>query len=133
VFEEVESDVNTLSFPFLTKRRHLKAWSSPAEAPGSFILPELCKRCCVGTLPQKHRIIQIRKDLQEHQFNHQPDLESQNHKIMEYPELEGTHKDPQVQLLASHRTSQNSNPTSESGVSACQSMLLAQVPTRSHL
>lgn len=46
-FEEVEYDVNTLSFPFLTKRQHLKSWSSPAEAPGSLIIPELCKRCCI--------------------------------------------------------------------------------------
>ena len=37
-------------------------------------------------------------------------------RIIEYPELEGTHKDHQVQLLASQRTTQNSNTMSESTV-----------------
>jgi len=36
--------------------------------------------------------------------------------IKEYPQLEGTHKDHWVQLLAPHSTTQNSNPMSESGV-----------------
>lgn len=27
-----------------------------------------------------------------------------NHKILEYPELEGTHQDHQIQLLALHKT-----------------------------
>jgi len=39
-----------------------------------------------------------------------------NHRIIECPELEGTHKAYQVQPLAPHRTSQNSNSMSESVV-----------------
>ena len=35
---------------------------------------------------------------------------------MEYPKLEGTHKNHRVQLLALHRTNQNPNPMSESVV-----------------
>ena len=37
-----------------------------------------------------------------------------NHGIIEYPELGGTHKDHQVQLLAPHRTTQKSDHMSES-------------------
>lgn len=40
-------------------------------------------------------------------------LNTSSHRIMEYPELDGTHKD-QVQLLALHRTTQRSNHMSES-------------------
>ena len=40
-----------------------------------------------------------------------------NHKITEYPELEGTHKDHWAQPLAPHRTTQNPNLTSECDVS----------------
>ena len=36
--------------------------------------------------------------------------------MIEYPELEGTHRDHWVQLLALHRTTQNSNPMPESGI-----------------
>jgi len=36
--------------------------------------------------------------------------------IIEYPNLEGTHKDRCVQLLALHSTTQNSTPMSESSV-----------------
>jgi len=35
---------------------------------------------------------------------------SQNHRVIEYPELEGTHEGHCVQLLASHRAIKNSNP-----------------------
>jgi len=35
-------------------------------------------------------------------------------RIMEYPKLEGTHSDHQVQPVASHSTTQNPNPMSES-------------------
>lgn len=37
-----------------------------------------------------------------------------NHRITEYPELEGTQKDHWVKLFASRRTTQNSNPMPES-------------------
>ena len=40
---------------------------------------------------------------------------------MEYPELEGTHRDHGVKLLAPHRTTQNPNPVSESTVQMLQS------------
>ena len=36
--------------------------------------------------------------------------------FIEYPEFEGAHNDHQVQLLAPHRTTPNSNPVSESTV-----------------
>lgn len=39
---------------------------------------------------------------------------SQNYKIIEYPYLEGIHKDHQAQLPAPNSTTQNSNPMSES-------------------
>ena len=45
--------------------------------------------------------------------NYEPSLID---RIVEYFELEGTHKDHQVQLLALHRTTQKSNPMSESTV-----------------
>ena len=38
------------------------------------------------------------------------------HRIVEYPQLEGTHKDHCVQLQAPHSSTQNPNPTSESAV-----------------
>ena len=37
-----------------------------------------------------------------------------NHQIAEYPKLEGTHKDHQVQLLAPHKTTQKSGHKSGS-------------------
>jgi len=39
---------------------------------------------------------------------------SLNHGVTEYPDLEGTYKDHQVQLPVPHRTPQNLNPMSES-------------------
>ena len=39
-----------------------------------------------------------------------------NHRIIEYPKLEGTHKDHRVQLLAPHSTTQKSDHTTESVV-----------------
>lgn len=35
------------------------------------------------------------------------------HRMVEYPDLVGTYKDQQAQLLAAHRTIQNSSCTSE--------------------
>lgn len=40
----------------------------------------------------------------------------QDRKIEEYPELEGTHKDYQIKLLAPYITTQNSNPVFENTV-----------------
>ena len=37
-------------------------------------------------------------------------LVTSSHRITEYPEMKGTHKDHQVQLLAPHRTTQKSRP-----------------------
>ena len=42
--------------------------------------------------------------------------QSRNHRAIEYPELEETHKDLQAQPLAPHRTTQNSNLESQSVV-----------------
>ena len=39
-----------------------------------------------------------------------------NHRATEYPELQGTLKDHQIQLPSTRRTTQNSNPTSESDI-----------------
>ena len=61
------------------------------------------------------------------EFEQQPSSKQENesslvnqkyHKITEYPNLEGTLKDHWVQLQAPHRTTQNSNPVSESTVQA---------------
>lgn len=38
------------------------------------------------------------------------------HRIIEYLELEGTHKDHRAGVLAPHRTTQDSNPVSETDV-----------------
>ena len=43
-------------------------------------------------------------------------LPSMYHRIIGYPELEGTYKDHRVQLLDPYTTTRNSNPVSESGV-----------------
>lgn len=37
-------------------------------------------------------------------------------RLIEHPELEGTHADHQAQLLSPYKTTQNSNPTSKSNV-----------------
>ena len=42
--------------------------------------------------------------------------QSRNHRAIEYPELEETHKDLQAQPLTPHRTTQNSNPLPENTV-----------------
>lgn len=49
---------------------------------------------------------------------------------MEYPKLEKTHKDHWVHLLAPHRTSQNTNPMSESIVQAFPELWQAQCHDR---
>ena len=41
-------------------------------------------------------------------------LNEKMQRIIEYPELEGIHRDYRVQLLAPHRTTQKSNHISES-------------------
>ena len=56
--------------------------------------------------------------------------ETQRHRIIEYPELEGTHKDQRVQHLAPHRTTPSPNPMSESSVQMFHELQqLEAVPT----
>lgn len=43
-------------------------------------------------------------------------LAKQSHRIVEYPKSEGTHKDHQAQVLAPRRTTQKTDPVSESAV-----------------
>lgn len=43
-------------------------------------------------------------------------MRQDSHRIIDYPKLEGTHKDHRVQLLAPHRTTQKSNSMCESAV-----------------
>jgi len=42
--------------------------------------------------------------------------QTQNHRIIEYPQLEGTRKDHRVQLLAPHRTQSKVEVLNHSGV-----------------
>ena len=51
-------------------------------------------------------------------------------RIIEHPTLEGPHKDHGVQLLAPHRTTQNSNPTSKNvAQTSLELRQLGAVPT----
>ena len=53
-------------------------------------------------------------------------MQKNHFRITRYPELEGTHKNHQIQLLIPHRTTQSSNPMSENSVQRLLELLAAR-------
>jgi len=73
-------------------------------------------------------VLVVRKRCQWEQTCRLEGLQEEDHRITEYPRLERTHKDFQVQPLAPHSTTQNPNPVSENVVQTLLELQQLETP-----